>query len=193
MEGDLRVLMKKNGEATEGRGSIVKCGKTLLEERGLQKPVGLSLYDGPIKTVRYIWVNIWCMLGWILTCRLLWLNLRGWGEHLTSQLIWVAAWLLATCLSCMPSRWVSPLCSWCYWRKWGRCVGVNQGWPRGWQVFTQTFHEQGCEWWLIQLMGLFFCCWGYLLLQVMVVEFEKKTCFAQPQGGEICLGSFQDF
>ena len=38
----------------------------------------------------------------------------------------------------------------------------------------------------------FFCCWGYLLLQVMVVEFEKKTCFAQPQGGEICLGSFQD-
>ena len=77
LEGDLRVLMKKNGEAAEGRGSIVKCGKTLLEGRGLQKPVGLSLYDGPIKTVRYIWVNIWCMLGWILTCRLLWLNLRG--------------------------------------------------------------------------------------------------------------------
>lgn len=77
LEGDLRVLMKKNGEATEGRGSIVKCGKTLFEGRGLQKPVGLSLYDGPIKTVRYIGVNIWCMLGWILTCRLFWLNLRG--------------------------------------------------------------------------------------------------------------------
>ena len=32
-------------------------------------------------------------------CRLLWLNTREWGENLTSQLSWAAAWLLVTCVS----------------------------------------------------------------------------------------------
>ena len=33
------------------------------------------------------------------SCRLLQLNPGGWGEHLTDQLPWAAAWLLVTCLS----------------------------------------------------------------------------------------------
>ena len=61
--------MKKNGEATEERGSIVKCGETLSERGGgaCENPVGLSMYDGPMETAEYIWVNIWCMLDWILS------------------------------------------------------------------------------------------------------------------------------
>ena len=33
--------------------------------------VGLSMCDCPMETVKYIWVNIWCMLDWILSenCR----------------------------------------------------------------------------------------------------------------------------
>ena len=26
--------------------------------------VGLSMYDGSMETVEYIWVNIWCMINW---------------------------------------------------------------------------------------------------------------------------------
>ena len=30
-----------------------------------ENPVGLSIYDVPIETVEYIWVNIWCIIDWI--------------------------------------------------------------------------------------------------------------------------------
>ena len=30
-----------------------------------ENPIGLSMYDGPMETVEYIWVNI-CMLDWIV-------------------------------------------------------------------------------------------------------------------------------
>ena len=34
-------------------------------------PMGFLMYDYPIETVEYIWMNIWCMLDWILSqnCR----------------------------------------------------------------------------------------------------------------------------
>ena len=35
-------------------------------------------------------------LPWLISCRLLQLNPGAWGEHLTSQLTWAAAWLLVT-------------------------------------------------------------------------------------------------
>ena len=38
----------------------------------------------------------------------------------------------------------------------------------------------------------FLCYWRYLLIRVIVVWFEKNTCVPQPQGGEMCPGSFQD-
>ena len=36
-----------------------------------ENPFGLSMFDGPTETVKYIWVNILCMLDWILSqnCR----------------------------------------------------------------------------------------------------------------------------
>ena len=37
-------------------------------------PVGLTMYDSPAETVEYIWVDIWCMLDWILSSRLPRLN-----------------------------------------------------------------------------------------------------------------------
>ena len=33
-----------------------------------ENSMGLSMYDGPIiETVKYILVNVWCMLDWIVT------------------------------------------------------------------------------------------------------------------------------
>ena len=32
-----------------------------------ENPVGLSMCDCPTETVKCIWVNIWCMLDWILS------------------------------------------------------------------------------------------------------------------------------
>ena len=36
-------------------------------------------------------------LPWLISCELLRLDSEMWGEHLTSQLPWAAAWLLVTC------------------------------------------------------------------------------------------------
>ena len=47
------------GEATEGRASRVKCREALLEWWGAcEYLVRLSMCDGMIETVEYIWVNI---------------------------------------------------------------------------------------------------------------------------------------
>ena len=34
---------------------------------------------------------------WLMSCRLVQLNPRAWGEHLISQLSWAVAWILVTC------------------------------------------------------------------------------------------------
>ena len=41
------------GNAVRGRGA---CDNL----------VGLSKNDGPMETAEYIWMNIWCMLDWIV-------------------------------------------------------------------------------------------------------------------------------
>ena len=42
---------------------MVKCGEMLFEGGGAcENPVRLSMYDGPMETVKYRCVNIWCML-----------------------------------------------------------------------------------------------------------------------------------
>ena len=47
---------KKNGEATEGRGSKVKGGEMLHEEEACENPAEWSsMCDGRIETVEYIW------------------------------------------------------------------------------------------------------------------------------------------
>ena len=33
-----------------------------------ENPVRFSLNDGSVETVEYMWVNIWCMLDWIVFC-----------------------------------------------------------------------------------------------------------------------------
>ena len=50
----------------------MKYVKNAVWVRGAYKnPVGLSMYEVHIETVQYTWVNIWCMLDWILlqNCR----------------------------------------------------------------------------------------------------------------------------
>ena len=56
---------EKNEEATEGRGSMVKCGETPFNrgQGACEYPVGLSMYDGPMETVEYSWVNGACLIG----------------------------------------------------------------------------------------------------------------------------------
>ena len=60
------------GNETEGRGSTVKWGKMSIEGGGgkgglCENFVRFSLNnDGPMETVEYMWVNIWCMLDWII-------------------------------------------------------------------------------------------------------------------------------
>ena len=52
-----------NGQATEGKeGSMVKCRETLWSPQGegaCENSVRLSMYDGTMETVKYMWVNIW--------------------------------------------------------------------------------------------------------------------------------------
>ena len=69
-----KVLMtKKWGGNREGRIYIEIWGNAVrvLRVGFCENLVGLSMCDGPIETVKYIWINIWCMLDWILSqnCR----------------------------------------------------------------------------------------------------------------------------
>ena len=41
-------------------GNAVRGGGTC------KNPVRLSMYNGPMETVECMWVNIWCMLDWII-------------------------------------------------------------------------------------------------------------------------------
>ena len=55
----------------EMRASMVKCGERLLEVAGegegvCEIPMRLPMNDGAMETVEYIWVDIWCMLDWII-------------------------------------------------------------------------------------------------------------------------------
>ena len=54
-----------------GGSNAEKCGDHQKKNFFINNSVGLSMCDGPIKTVKYIWVNILCMLHWILSqnCR----------------------------------------------------------------------------------------------------------------------------
>ena len=101
-------------------------------------------------------------------CRLLWLNLGVQGEHLTSQLSWVTAWLLGTRVSPVyladelvvvfyASFWLSkmvvlltffvhgeydsrPVRSWCYTREWvwGKTCCITSG---GWNNSRISLQE----------------------------------------------------
>ena len=72
-EGCNEGIMSKE---TGGRGSTVKWGKTLLEQGGgggggggggvCENPVRFSLNDGPMEIVECMYVNILCMLDWII-------------------------------------------------------------------------------------------------------------------------------
>ena len=40
--------------------------ETLFEGEGHLKILWDSMYDDPMETVEYMWVNIWCMLDWTI-------------------------------------------------------------------------------------------------------------------------------
>ena len=53
------------GEA-ETRGFMVKCGERPLEGEVCEIPVRLPMNVCAMETVECIWVDIWCMLGWVI-------------------------------------------------------------------------------------------------------------------------------
>ena len=64
--------MKKNWGGNRKKTFYSEMWETLFEGGGIcGNPVGLSMYDSPLETVQHIWVNIWSILDWILSCRLL--------------------------------------------------------------------------------------------------------------------------
>ena len=60
----LRGLQWKNGEATEGWDSIVKCGETLFPRGSCENSMQPFTCDGPIETDKYIWwISGGCLIG----------------------------------------------------------------------------------------------------------------------------------
>ena len=49
-----------------GGSNAKKWGGSRKKNFFISNYVGLSMCDGPIETVKYIWVNTWCILDWIL-------------------------------------------------------------------------------------------------------------------------------
>ena len=41
-------------------------GNAVLGRGACENPVGIFMYDGPLETVEYMWVTIWCMLDWVV-------------------------------------------------------------------------------------------------------------------------------
>ena len=75
-----------------------KCGKMewpAKEKIFINNSVRLSMCDSPIETVKYIWLNFWCMLDWILS--------QNCGNtlplHAVDQL---TSWSTAYCLQPIP-------------------------------------------------------------------------------------------
>ena len=53
------------GEA-EMRGFMVKCGERPLEGKVCEISVTPPMNNGAMETVECIWVDIWCMLDWVI-------------------------------------------------------------------------------------------------------------------------------
>ena len=68
LKSSWRILIKKKwgGNRRQSFYSEMR-GSTISGGRACERPVGLSMYHGPIEFVEYSWVNIWCMLDWILS------------------------------------------------------------------------------------------------------------------------------
>ena len=45
---------------------MLKCGERPLEGEVCEIPVRPSMNDGAMETVECIWVDIWCMLDWVI-------------------------------------------------------------------------------------------------------------------------------
>ena len=56
------------GREAERRSSMVKYGEVPLAggAAACEIPVRFPMNDGAMESVPYMWVNIWCMLDWII-------------------------------------------------------------------------------------------------------------------------------
>ena len=50
----------------------------------------------------------------LISCRFFWLYAGVHRQHLTSQVLWAAAWPSHMCMPCLSSRWVSHFVLWFY-------------------------------------------------------------------------------
>ena len=78
------------GEA-ETRGFMVKCEERPLEGEVCEIPVRAPMNDGTMETVECIWVDIWCMLDWVigLCHKTTEMHFPGMGCSTSEMLLWL--------------------------------------------------------------------------------------------------------
>ena len=94
----------------EKEGASNEKSWLVIISKSSENPMGLSMYAGSIETVEYIWVNIWCMLDWILSgVRQIASSKSQSMRGASHQPAYMGSCLTIThkCLPCLPSRWVS--------------------------------------------------------------------------------------
>ena len=78
------------GEA-ETRGFMVKCEKRPIEGEVCEIPVRPPMNDGAMETVECLWVDIWCMLDWVigLCHKTAEMHFPGMGCSTSETLLWL--------------------------------------------------------------------------------------------------------
>ena len=92
------------------KGASTEKSWVVIITKSSENPMGLSMYAGPIETVEYIWMNIWCMLNWILSgVRQIASSKSQSMRGASHQPVYMGSCLTIThtYLPCLPSRWVS--------------------------------------------------------------------------------------
>ena len=79
------------GAEPEMRGFMVKCGEGPLGGEVYEIPVRSPINDGAMETVECIWVEIWCILDWIigLCHKTAEMHFPGMGCSTSETLLWL--------------------------------------------------------------------------------------------------------
>ena len=79
------------GGKAETRGFMVKCEERLLEGEACEIPVRAPMNDSAMETVECIWVDIWCMLDWVigLCHKTTEMHFPGMGCSTSEMLLWL--------------------------------------------------------------------------------------------------------
>ena len=79
------------GGKAETRGFMVKCEERPIEGDVCEIPVRPPMNDGVMETVECLWVDIWCMLDWVigLCHKTAEMHFPGMGCSTSETLLWL--------------------------------------------------------------------------------------------------------